>query len=262
MPSTLEVDSRQEDAVLLTTLHAAKGREFGLVVLPDLNHSVFPPQSRGFRLPFAPHESDLEEEKRLFFVGLSRAKDSVLVSYIDGRGKKKSTLLDSLRVVTDRFHWKADDVLPSISAPLREAESMMVDVRELVRWQRCSAQSVYERGTFARGTADSGYPLFHATIVASLHSDNPSEAFDRLWSERSRPVPEPLRAYYRHLAKRHVGDCEGPLLFGGPIERVVDVGNGMVTVRADGMDRDGRPVRVRIKRALNRPASSNDLTDF
>ena len=67
------------DAVTLMTLHNAKGLEFRVVFLAGLEEGLFP-LSRAL-------ESDggLEEERRLFYVGVTRAMDALFLSYADQR---------------------------------------------------------------------------------------------------------------------------------------------------------------------------------
>ncbi|MCG8468309.1 MAG: UvrD-helicase domain-containing protein [Gemmatimonadetes bacterium] len=67
------------DAVTLMTLHNAKGLEFPVVFLAGLEEGLFP-LSRAI-------ESDdgLEEERRLFYVGVTRAMDALTLSYADQR---------------------------------------------------------------------------------------------------------------------------------------------------------------------------------
>jgi len=57
-------------AVRLMTLHGAKGLEFPVVFLAGLNEGAFPPRA----------ESDMAEERRLLFVGMTRAKEELIVS--------------------------------------------------------------------------------------------------------------------------------------------------------------------------------------
>lgn len=68
-----EADAPQ-DAINLMTLHAAKGLEFPIVFLVGLEEGIFPHT----RALFSP--SELEEERRLCYVGLTRAKEKVFLS--------------------------------------------------------------------------------------------------------------------------------------------------------------------------------------
>ena len=62
------------DRVLLLTAHNAKGLEFEAVVVAGLEEGLFP------HAIAADEESELEEERRLFYVALTRARDEVLLS--------------------------------------------------------------------------------------------------------------------------------------------------------------------------------------
>ena len=62
------------DAVVLMTMHAAKGLEFPLVLLPGFEDGVFP----GMQTMFVPEE--VEEERRLCYVALTRAKQELYIT--------------------------------------------------------------------------------------------------------------------------------------------------------------------------------------
>ncbi len=72
-----QVQNAGEDAVTLMTLHAAKGLEFKLVFLPGWEEGIFPSQ----RSLDESGEKALQEERRLAYVGITRARDRALISY-------------------------------------------------------------------------------------------------------------------------------------------------------------------------------------
>ena len=68
----------QEDAVTLMTLHSSKGLEFPVVFLVGFEEGIFPSAQ-------SIADGELEEERRLCYVGITRAKKKLYVSYTDGR---------------------------------------------------------------------------------------------------------------------------------------------------------------------------------
>ncbi len=70
-----------DSKVTLMTLHSAKGLEFPVVFLVGLEEGLFP-HSRSLEDP-----SQLEEERRLCYVGMTRAQDRLVLSYAASRGR-------------------------------------------------------------------------------------------------------------------------------------------------------------------------------
>ncbi|MFT6324178.1 MAG: DNA helicase-2/ATP-dependent DNA helicase PcrA [Halieaceae bacterium] len=76
-----KTDDEDDDKVTLMTIHASKGLEFGHVYVAGLEENLFPSQlSVGSR-------TDLEEERRLFYVAITRAETSLTISYANMRYK-------------------------------------------------------------------------------------------------------------------------------------------------------------------------------
>ena len=88
---------RDPDAITLATLHSAKGLEFQEVFLVDVNEGTIPHRK-------ASMEADIEEERRLFYVGMTRAKDRLHLFYVRERYGKRvepSAFLEPLLEETD-----------------------------------------------------------------------------------------------------------------------------------------------------------------
>ena len=70
-----------DDSVQIMTLHSAKGLEFPLVFLPGWEEGVFPSQ----RSMDEKGEKGLEEERRLAYVGITRAREEARISFAANR---------------------------------------------------------------------------------------------------------------------------------------------------------------------------------
>jgi len=77
-----DIDSwnKQDDVLMMMTIHSAKGLEFPYVFVGGLEEGLFP-----IVRPF--EDGDIEEERRLFYVALTRAHKKVFLSYAKSRRK-------------------------------------------------------------------------------------------------------------------------------------------------------------------------------
>lgn len=71
---------RKKQGIHLLTMHASKGLEYDKVYLMNLNEGVVPKYGKGEELT----REHLEEERRLFYVGMTRAKEEVELHYLTG----------------------------------------------------------------------------------------------------------------------------------------------------------------------------------
>ncbi len=101
-PLAAETDWSENNAVNILTLHSAKGLEFPVVFLVNLVEGRFPTRERKEQIPIPENlikevlpEGDfhLEEERRLFYVGMTRAKEKLIFTaanyYSEGKRERK-----------------------------------------------------------------------------------------------------------------------------------------------------------------------------
>ncbi len=115
----------QQDTVTLMTLHASKGLEFPVVYLIAVEQGLLPHERSRDNL------DELEEERRLMFVGMTRAQEELQLSYAryrDFRGQRKMTIPSEFLMELPRAEMELVDldsgmrVGPSEELELQEAE--------------------------------------------------------------------------------------------------------------------------------------------
>ncbi len=98
-PSTADVDLDHGEAVHVLTYHKAKGLEFPIVHMVGLVDDRFPTRSRGDLLPLPTSlvreptpEGDhhLAEERRLFYVGMTRSREALHLSWARDYGTRSA----------------------------------------------------------------------------------------------------------------------------------------------------------------------------
>ena len=83
---------KEEDAVMLATMHHAKGLEYEIVFLPDACERITPHHK-------AQLESDIEEERRLFYVAVTRAREKLYIFSPKERYGKKMDMSRFVREI-------------------------------------------------------------------------------------------------------------------------------------------------------------------
>jgi len=91
--------------VVLQTIHGAKGLEYPVVFVMGLSNQRFPPKRRSLALEFPQElykdelpEGDyrIQEERRLFYVAMTRAREKLYLYGIEKKGTKRSRFLQEL----------------------------------------------------------------------------------------------------------------------------------------------------------------------
>lgn len=90
--SQIQMKQQNTGGVTLMTYHASKGLEFDTVYLPDCNEGVIPHKKS--TLP-----SQIEEERRLFYVAMTRAKEQLHIMFVEGTKEEKHLISRFLKKV-------------------------------------------------------------------------------------------------------------------------------------------------------------------
>ena len=106
---TLELQNEEDDqdAVTLITLHNTKGLEFPRVIITGLEDGIFPRKDKT--------EEEMEEERRLFYVGITRAKDELYLTSCGLRqlyGRTEYMKVSPFLLELDRKHIEVIGKLP------------------------------------------------------------------------------------------------------------------------------------------------------
>ncbi|MCH9848187.1 MAG: UvrD-helicase domain-containing protein [Burkholderiaceae bacterium] len=90
--STISEREQDQDVVTLSTLHAAKGLEWPHVVLAGVNEGLLPFKTDDDSLTPEALAQRLEEERRLMYVGITRAQRTLAVSWLMRRKKGREMI--------------------------------------------------------------------------------------------------------------------------------------------------------------------------
>ncbi len=113
-------DDADRTAVSLMTLHSAKGLEFPVVFLTGLEEGLFP-HSRSME-----SDEELEEERRLCYVGITRAKTNLYITYADRRTMFGSSVLSMpSRFIKEIPEDLVDDLNSLVSCSFSHAAGLM-----------------------------------------------------------------------------------------------------------------------------------------
>ena len=176
-----DADAYDERAqITLMTLHAAKGLEFPLVFLCGLEEGLFP-HSRTFLNP-----DDIEEERRLCYVGMTRAMDQLVITRAVYRR----------RYGTD---------MPEASVPSRFLDEIPAElVEELGKSRVGRAPSPARSSTSAGGTGSWSSNRDRRPGAGSPHKSEPHYAYEdedqsAAWSEKAEAARKPAAPKYNSI---------------------------------------------------------------
>lgn len=126
MTDVEENQEGQTDQVKLMTVHASKGLEFEVVFVVGLEENIFPLQKAKFE------NDELEEERRLMYVAITRAKDHLFLSYADSRKQRWQTKYNE----PSRFVEELPQELLHLFDLKWGPKMKQIHLEELDEWQR------------------------------------------------------------------------------------------------------------------------------
>lgn len=141
-------DIRGIEAVQIMTIHQAKGLEWSIVFIPSMVDRRFPSSMVGSKQKwYVPrdmfdvkrYEGDIEDEKRLFYVALTRARDVLCVSSfrrVTNR-RRRSPFIDNVETLLTEISPHKNIPLVKISLPSLEDEIQTFSAGEIITYIKC-----------------------------------------------------------------------------------------------------------------------------
>ncbi|PIT94676.1 hypothetical protein COT98_02515 [Candidatus Falkowbacteria bacterium CG10_big_fil_rev_8_21_14_0_10_39_9] len=200
---SLRLDYDDADVVKIMTIHAAKGLEFKYVFVVDLVDKRFPTINRGERISIPAamikeklgegSDFHLEEERRLFYVAMTRAKNELYLTaakdYGGAKPKKPSRFITEMGI--DPETGQID--LPTETDLFRDIKRLDDNVNEAE--QKVLAVQLPEKFSFSQLAAYASCPLqYKLAFILRIPAptDKPSLIFGHLMHEVLREFMLPL----------------------------------------------------------------------
>lgn len=168
LASDVDNVDQDQDAVHMMTMHSAKGLEFPIVFIVGLEEGILP-HARSL-LAY----SEMEEERRLMYVGLTRAKEKIYLLFTRQRTLFGSTQMNS----PSRF-------LEDIPEKLVEKKSYRAGEQRVFEELLSRRKKISEaKGESFKGGERVSHPTFGDGIVVSTQGDTVTVAFKKAGIKR------------------------------------------------------------------------------
>ena len=223
------------DIIRVMTVHASKGLEFPVVYLPGVAKQRFPAMRRANPAPLPKGLTALENDEEtthatgeacLFYVGATRARDQLIVSYAESYGRKKykrSGYIDALatgvpveRIRRIVWHYRqpeqpageeenagAVSVQPS-QAFIAAMKPRALQAADIETYQRCPRQYLYSTIYKFRGEAGA-YQLFHRATRETLDVLQKKLTTLKETHGEHYPTPEEVQELYQSCWQKQEG---------------------------------------------------------
>jgi len=139
---------RGVNAIQVMTVHQAKGLEWPIVFIPCLKSDRFPSKYVGRKQEwYVPrkmfevrrYEGELEDERRLFYVAMARARDALIMSFFKRIRKSAapSPFVEEIASVARKMTEKDTAIVKKVRRRLEEAEIQTFSAGEIITYHRC-----------------------------------------------------------------------------------------------------------------------------
>jgi DNA helicase-2/ATP-dependent DNA helicase PcrA len=242
------------NGVIVTTVHQAKGLEWPVVFLPELNRSVFPSKARPHGTSFSNdvagrYGTTLEDEKRLFYVAASRAKNKLFLLSNSPATKRESKFIDSLvekNVITISESLSDNEIFFTPEESVSHSELVKIGLSDLLIYLQCPFQ--YGLRRIVRVQPEVGDELgygkgLHELIQRRFSRTEPwtaSELDKEVENSVSLPyTSETLESNSREAIKKRYKALESIGLFKNDVNTEIPItiyiGNAVINIQIDGI---------------------------
>ncbi|MGB6197915.1 MAG: ATP-dependent DNA helicase [Candidatus Acidiferrales bacterium] len=195
----INLEEEHGDAVQLMTVHSAKGLEFDHVFVIHLVHGGFPAREKPHVLEFPAElmkeqlpagDFHIQEERRLFYVALTRARDRLTLTTVVGKRSKPSPFLDDIlmapKVQRADLQQLAPEHVPEKPAAGTAAESGGAALFAAERAQSRVGSRIGQWAETYRPPLSEPLPL-SASAIGTFESCPQKYLFTQLWGIRTGP---------------------------------------------------------------------------
>ena len=168
-------ESEDDDRVILTTYHQAKGLEFKNVFMVATEEGIFPSR-------FHREDMDMEEERRICYVGITRAKERLYITHTQTRmlyGQNTESKLSIFISELNKTHYKAlsskaDELASEKKVKVKKTKTTNTD--EKYKLGDKILHKVYGKGVVVGYEKESSIKVAfeHPTGIKVLFRDHPS----------------------------------------------------------------------------------------
>lgn len=192
-------DDEDDDYVTLMTIHSAKGLEFPYVYIVGLEENLFPGiQSLSTR-------EDLEEERRLFYVALTRAETKLVLSYAESRYRWGNLTLSE----PSRFIEEIDQSLieKTRKASFRGTSSF----NEGINFSNPFSKSFQEKRDYQKKTSSSDSPYINkgTNSTTPININTPKNNDSDFVAASPEDIEEGMRVLHQKFGQGTVMKVEG-----------------------------------------------------